>query len=250
MSIGLLAAYHRRVNDFVLQARSFVDRSFPSTVAAFLGGSTPAGAAGPTSDLDIVVILDKQWDNVAFIETSTYEGRLVEAFVYGPAGLDWWLRHDRTSRRPVIDQLIGRGVVLVDTPRARELQDMSRRILASGPTPLTGDEHNTALYALSALLDDLRDALGHGAATEYVLAAATWRAAAELTLLAQRQWIGTGKWLVRELRGIADPHGLLAWAADPARSAADLIPIIDAVLHDHGGYLQTGMLRGSRPAGL
>ncbi|WP_150460258.1 nucleotidyltransferase domain-containing protein [Nesterenkonia ebinurensis] len=64
-------------------ARSFVGVNFPQGRAAFLGGSAASGGATASSDLDILIVLPDEWSSTSFVETTTYEGQLVEAFVYG-----------------------------------------------------------------------------------------------------------------------------------------------------------------------
>jgi hypothetical protein len=99
-------------------------------------------------------------------------------------------------------------------------------------------------YALSALVDDLD---GNPAPDEaYILLATAFREAGELVLLIQHRWLGSGKWLVRNLRA-TDNYGLLDRASG-ARSPRELANICRKVLDAAGGYLQEGFLRGERPS--
>lgn len=83
-----------------------------------------------------------------------------------------------------------------------------------------------------------------------MVAATAWREAAELALLSMNVWIGTGKWLLRELRTNQDPFGLAEWADSGANDHVALAVLCRAVLGSVGGYLQAGFTRGKKPVGL
>lgn len=102
--------------------------------------------------------------------------------------------------------------------------------------------------ALSALVDDVEDVRDPG--TRRVVAVTTWREAAELALLSMNAWIGSGKWLLRELRASRDPFGLAEWVDSGANDDVALAAICRAVLDSVGGYLQTDFIRGEKPIGL
>lgn len=240
-------------DEMLNRARTFLDREFPQADAAFLGGSAATGEATPTSDLDVLIVLPAPWEDVAFVETTRHEGRLVEAFVYGRSALPGWLDRGRVLRRPVLDRLIVGGLPLTDTALTRELADRSRAALAAGPEAPDEDELRRRRYSLSSGLDDLVDRLAdeHSDTGERaVLAWAVWRESAELSLLASRRWLGTGKWLLRELRREGGDCGLAAWADAPVPDPERLVRLSRRVLELSGGYLQEGMLRGNRPTGL
>lgn len=235
------------VDAFERRARSFVQSRFPRARAAFLGGSAASGDATATSDLDILVVLPDEHDDVSFIETSRYDGQLVEAFVYGADKLQWWLEKGRGDFRPVLDRLIGSGIPLIPGEVADALVTASREVLDSGPAP-TAREIDQRRYGLSALLDDLNDA--KDVAERVVVTATMWRESAELAVLADRRWIGTGKWLIRELRAGGDPFGLVAFAAGSSCDADALAEISRNLIDSLGGYLQEGFVRGHAPPGL
>ncbi|MET1058339.1 MAG: nucleotidyltransferase domain-containing protein, partial [Nocardioides sp.] len=186
------------MTDFVGRARSLVNERFPQAVAAFLGGSAAAGTATKTSDLDLLVVLPEARADVSYVETMRYEGQLVEAFVYGPVALQRWVEKGRSDRRPVLDKLIGEGIALTASADTRSLQEAARTALNEGPAPFSGDELRQRQYSLSGVLDDLQDATDSGEA--FVLSATAWRESAELALLIDQRWLGSGKWLLREVR--------------------------------------------------
>ena len=235
------------MTDFAARAGRFVAEQFPTAEAAFLGGSAATEHATDSSDLDILVVLPGAWAGTAFVETTQFEGQLVEVFAYGRDALERWLEKGRADRRPVLDKLIGDGIPLTGGALAQSLSEDSSQVLREGPADPDQGELNARAYSLSAVLDDLVDAADSG--ERFVLSATTWREAAELALLVRRRWLGTGKWLLRELAIEPDEFGLVSWAAGD-REVGDLVQVGHAVLAAAGGYVQEGFIRGERPRDL
>lgn len=236
------------MTDFTERARSFVDTHYPQAIAAFLGGSAASGDATESSDLDILVVLPDQWAAVGFVETTEFDGQVVEAFVYGRAALELWTAKGRSDARPVLDRLVAESVSLVTGDIATSLVAQSRRVLADGPAPIDPDELNRRRYGLSAVVDDVIDA--EDPAIRYVVTATAWKEAAKLALRSNSWWLGTGKWLVRELRAQGDPFGLATLAAEGLSDRAEIVKACHSVLESVGGYLQAGTVRGTKPEGL
>jgi hypothetical protein len=108
--------------------------------------------------------------------------------------------------------------------------------LAAGPGPLPAAELERHRSLLTDLLDDLT--YSGDPAESAVISAVAWLRTAELALLAAGRWLGTGKWLLRELRGF-DPSLARRWVAardDPAAVA----PLVREVLDAAGGPLFDG----------
>lgn len=225
-------------------ARDFVQQRYPDALAAYLGGSAATGQATPTSGLDIFVLLDERSEEISFVEATPHQGWLVEAFVYTPSSAGRWIKKGRAERRPVLDSLIGTGLPLTQTDVTPQWADRSRAALAAGPPGADPTDVDARRYALSALVDDLEDTTD--SAETFAIQSSAFREAAELALLVDRRWLGTGKWLVRNLREGND-HGLLAWVDGP-RDSDDLRGICRQVLEMAGGFLQEGFVRGHRTA--
>jgi predicted nucleotidyltransferase len=238
----------RTVDDAVQLSRAFLARHHPNAVAAVLGGSSAAGTATPTSDLDLCVLYDRP--TVNYVDTLEFEGRLFEVFAYDHPSIEFWLEKEIAERRPVLHSMWSTGVLLVDDGSGSAMAERARHVLAEGPAPLTAFELEHRRYALSSALDDLRDR-PVPSAEQFTIVSWIFGAAAELVQVTNRQWIGTGKWLVRRLREVDSPRAveLIAWA-EGSRDAAGLLRIAESVLDDAGGYLQAGFRRGERPAEL
>lgn len=236
------------MTDFVGRARAFVKARYPQAIAAFLGGSAASGEATESSDLDILIVLPDRWTSVGFVETTEFDGQIVEAFVYGREALQSWMAKGRSDALPVLDRLVAGGVSLVTGEISTSIAAISREALRGGPAPIAQEELNRRRYSLSAVMDDVTDAMDPG--IRCVAMVTAWKEAAELALLSNAHWLGTGKWLVRELRANGDPFGLAALAVAGWSDEKALVDACDAVLESTGGYLQIGFTRGTKPKDL
>lgn len=123
------------VTDFVGRAHSFVAANYPQAVAAFLGCGAASEEATESSDLDILIVLPDEWASFSFVETTTFECQLVEAFVYGRVGLRSWLEKGRRKGRPVLDRLIAHGVTLIGVRSQRDWLRRRGVLLTQVPYP-------------------------------------------------------------------------------------------------------------------
>lgn len=185
---------------------------------------------------------------MAFVETTRHQGQLVEAFVYGTSGLHQWREKGRSASRPVLDRLIAEGIVLIQSDLAEMLVKESSEALAAGPSAPDPDQLLARRYSLSALIDDVTETVSPG--EQIVVMATAWREASELALMSQNRWLGTGKWLLRELRRSGDDFGLAAWIDEGGSDPTTLTTRCQKVLDSVGGYLQEGALRGTKPSAL
>jgi hypothetical protein len=175
-------------------AADFVATHFPDALAAFVGGGVLTSARTPTSDLDVVVVLDGP--PAPYRETFRHQGWVVEAFVHDRDSLDYYFGRDADRRVCSLLRMCGESRVLVDrTGRAEKIQADARRRLEAGPPRLGDDQREAMRYRLSDLLEDLE-----GCADDDELpyiAAAVMTQTAELALAAGGAWAGTGKGLHR-----------------------------------------------------
>ena len=221
--------------DPVTDARALVSDRFPAALAAFLGGGVLSDRRTPTSDLDIVVILA---DLAApYRESLTWRSWPAELFVHRPDTIGAWFAKDLARRRPTLARMCTDGVLLADADgTAASVRDQARAVLAAGPPSPDRAELDRRRYGLSDLLDDLAGTDDEG--ERAVICACVVRDTAELALVTGGGWLGTGMWLLRELRA-AHPRlaeELLAAREDPARLAT----LADGVLARAGGRLWDG----------
>lgn len=221
--------------DPVADARALVADRLPDAVAAYLGSGVLSGRRTTTSDLDIVVVVDRP--PAPFRESLRWREWPVELFVHDHVSLPEFFGRDARRRRPTLARMVADGVALTDRDGvAAQYQDQARAVLAAGPPVLTVAELELCRYGITDLLDDLAGSCDDGEIA--VISWTLWRLTAELALLLAGSWLGTGKWLLRELRA-AEPAlaaELLAAMDSPDR----LIAAADQVLGQAGGRLWTG----------
>jgi predicted nucleotidyltransferase len=232
------------LDDVVATAKALVAERFPEARAAWLAGSVVAGEATQTSDLDITVLLPGP--PAPFRESLEYDGWPVELFVHTRESVSHWIEKDLERRRPTLVRLISSGVVLLDTDGAGvALAEECALILAAGPGPVSDADRDALRYALTDLLDDLVDCTDP--VTAAALAFATWEQSVKLLLTLDGRWWGTGKWLVRELKGYDAAHGTsyalrlhAALVSAVERDPVLLTVVAEEILEAAGGRLWAG----------
>jgi hypothetical protein len=223
--------------DPVADAADFVDGLFPQARWALVTGSVVGARRTPGSDLDIVVLLPDGDPEAPHRDSQRFRGWPVELFVHDDETLDHYLAKDLPGRRPSLHRMVALGVPVKGEPQER--QAACARLLAAGPEPLPPADRDHVRYMLTDLLDDYVHATGERA----VLAATLWLQAGTAALSLADHWVGTGKWLQRELEDL-DAGLAQQWLAardDPADFAR-------GVLERAGGPLFEGhKLAGDRP---
>ena len=125
--------------DPVTAATSFVAERFPGAAAAFLGGSVLTEHRTPTSDLDVVVVLDGP--PAPYRETCEQDGWIVEAFVHTRESLEQFWARDAARRVPSLIRMCAESVPLVDAAGiAAQVQAEAAARLAAGPPPVEAAE--------------------------------------------------------------------------------------------------------------
>ncbi|MFJ6010800.1 nucleotidyltransferase domain-containing protein [Streptomyces sp. NPDC092952] len=204
------------MDDPVLTARDLVRDRFPAARAAFLAGSVLTNRRTPTSDLDIVVLLDGPPAPIR--ENLMYGGWPVELFVQTEATWRGFADQETAKRNSPLLAMCADGMLLVDTDGlGASLQDEARKRLAAGPPPLSDRERDYQRYILTDLLDDLRGCADP--AEQVYLVAHMLQRASELVLLVGGHWLGGGKWLSRRLAA-ADPEAHRALSEAAVRAIA------------------------------
>ncbi|MEV6020218.1 MULTISPECIES: nucleotidyltransferase domain-containing protein [unclassified Streptomyces] len=228
------------MDDPLLTARALVRERFPAALAAFLAGSVLTDRRTPTSDLDIVVLLDGP--PAPSRENLVYRGWPVELFVQTEAVWHGFADQETAKRSSPLLSMCAEGMLLVDTDGlGAALQDEARTRWAAGPSPLSDRERDYQRYILTDLLEDLRGCADP--AERLYLVSHMVQRASELVLLAGGHWLGGGKWLSRRLAA-ADPgvHRALSEAAPRAIAgdAKDFAAVVTEVLELAGGPLWDG----------
>jgi len=217
-------------------ARALVSHRFPDAGAAFLGAGVLSPRRTPTSDLDIVVVL--AGPPAPYRESLRWDGWPAELFVHDADSLGHFFASDTARRRPTLARMCSDAVVLAgDQDTIKNVRERAKSVVAAGPPPLSGTELDLARYVLTDLLDDLAGSADPGETA--VIGWNVWTATAELALMLAGHWLGSGKWLLRELRA-ADPllaDRMVAAIGSPAR----LTQVADEVLGRAGGRFWEGL---------
>jgi len=216
-------------------ARALVIDRFPAARAAFLGGGVLSARRTPTSDLDIVVLVDGP--PAPYRESQLWRGWPVELFVQQASTIEAWFAKDVARRRPTLARMCADGVVLIDADGiGAAVRDQAGALLAAGPPAAEPAELDSRRYSLTDLLDDLAGSTDPGETA--VICWYVITGSAELALVLAGAWLGGGKWLLRELCA-ADPRladELITARDDPAGLAA----LAEDVLARAGGRLWAG----------
>lgn len=228
-------------DDPIGTARSLVTERFPTATAALLGGTVLTSARTATSDLDIVVVLPGK--PAPFRETISYDGWTVELFVSTPDSLEHYITQGIAARRSPLLHMCAQGTILLDVDQAAtRVQREALARLEAGPAPASAAELDGQRYRLSDLLDDLA---GVGDPDELVfIATRLLTTAAETVLLARRSWLGSGKWILRQLRQ-TDPE-LTRRLVDAYQATIGtgqrepLMRVVQGILDEVGGRLMEG----------
>ena len=131
-----------------------------------VAGSIVRGEAGPTSDLDVVVIHDEPW---RLREQRRFAGIPAEIFVNPPAQIRRYFAHEHDEGRPCTAHMLATGEALppVD-PIVDELVAEARAWLAR-PLAIDAAALDGPRYAAVDLLDDARDVIDRDPAAAALL---------------------------------------------------------------------------------
>jgi hypothetical protein len=187
-------------------ASAFIDGHFPRCAAAFLAGSTSRGEATATSDLDVLIV--DPGDEEPRCATIREMGWPVEAFILTPATYATAFADQARKRWALLPSMCRDGIILRNQDGlAQQMKDEAAAILDRGPEPCSEAEMNQYRFYLTDLLLDLEVAVDP---SEVLLAAGyIFYLTATILLSIRRQWLGQGKWLLRQLRRVDPEQALL-----------------------------------------
>lgn len=150
------------------------------------------GEGFPRSDLDVVLVFEQV--EHAWRESLWFEGWPVEVFGHDLATLSYFNRQDVHGGRPSLAQMIVEALVVPARDEFSDgIQAWARGILANPPGPPPPDSLAAARYAISDLLDDLRDA--RPPAQLRAIACQLYPLVCNFVLKARGDWSGSGKTL-------------------------------------------------------
>jgi len=224
-------------------ASRVIEKRFPECRDAFLSRSVLTSRRTPTSDLDIVVILNGP--PAPYRETIRSDGWIVELFVHSRASLLCFYDFDAQTGTCTLARMCADGHVLRSfANEATVIQSEARTVIENGPPALTDEEREQRRYRLTDLLDDF---VGSSDTVETAfIASHLVEEAGDLALRSERRWTGTGKWLARHLDAAGDDlairlaHGLRTVVS--ANEKQPLIEAVSAILDLAGGPITEGFV--------
>ncbi|REJ06640.1 nucleotidyltransferase domain-containing protein [Microbacterium bovistercoris] len=228
--------------DFTAATERFVAAHFPGATTVIVGGSTARGERTASSDIDLLLIGEELFtgDQTSAASTHAFEDEVFEVFAYTAAGFAEWAQRGVDQHRPVIVHMLVEGCVVREGAELDELREHWADVLEAGPE-LTEVEAVFRRYVITDVLDDLRDAADP--LERHVLASVLFERTAELMLLAEGQWLGTGKWLPRRLRVLETDRVEALSAPLLAGDYGTLANRVQAELDRAGGRMQDGFVR-------
>lgn len=184
--------------DFLETAQAALRRHYPNYNCAFVGGSMLRGEETPSSDIDIVVFFDDDFEHphrYSVIE----QNWPIEFFVQNRFSHDFFMRLDREQGFCIIANMVASGIILPhETALAIERRTTAQAVKEAGPPPLDTRDIDSRRYAISDALDDLSterpymDQLG--------VLASVYKHLGDLYLRGQGKWSAEGKALGRYIR--------------------------------------------------
>ncbi len=202
------------------EAEAYIRASWQSH-GIVVSGSIVRGEAGPTSDLDIVVVHREPW---RLRDQRRFAGVPAELFVNPPERIRGYFAAEHGEGRPCTAHMLSTGEVLagddVVAALIAEARDWLARPLAPTPAELIARR-----YAAVDTLDDARDVLASDTAAAHLLLASAVQHVIEYAFWQRAMFQPRRKHLVPALAAIdavAADHVRAFAAATSAVSAADI----------------------------
>jgi hypothetical protein len=176
---------------------------YPTAKALLLCGSVIRGEGTRFSDLDIVVVFDRL--DHAWRESYRFMDWPVEAFVHDLNTLKYFFYEvDAKSGCPSLPRMVAEGIAIPETTDLSDsLKQLAHRVLDAGPPALSSDERDRRRYAITDLVDDIREP--RCAAELMAVGAKLFEHLADYYLRSKGEWSATGKTIIRRLHTV-DPE--------------------------------------------
>lgn len=143
--------------DYIGIANEIRNRKHPESNSLLLAGSIIRNEGTKYSDLDIVVIYQSL--QRAYRESFIFDGVLVETFVHDPETVNYFLNNfDKLDNSSTLAQMIVEGIEIpYSTPLSREIKKVANEYIIAGPNELNKQNIDNMRYAITNLVDDIRD---------------------------------------------------------------------------------------------
>ena len=230
--------------DFFETAKRALAKHYPGALGAFVGGSITRGEGTPTSDIDIAVLFDEDFEDV-HRKTVIEEGWLIEFFVHNPKAQNFYFDKDRQRGMCVMPHLVAGGIMIPgEHPALVQQKKRAQKVIEEGPPSLSQADLDIRRFTISALLDDLEGVTDQGIV--HATLVPLYQALGDFHLRANGHWSGAAKSFIRCLRAedaeFADAFESAFASSFAGGDMADLAALVSKVLAPHGGRLQEGYI--------
>jgi hypothetical protein len=225
-----------------IAARKILEEKFPGAKVVFLAGSMIRGEGTQYSDLDLVVLFESV--DHAWRESFMFDEWPVEAFVHDPKTLKYFFEEILgKSGCPSLPQMVLEGIVIPEPNSFSDsLKKMADDVIRSGPPPISQQDIDKMRYAISDLIDDLREPRSK---TEAIATASRlYPVLADFFLRTKGLWSANGKTIPRVLAK-NDPNFEKMFSSSfeslfSEGSTTKVISLTGEVLKPFGGFLFSG----------
>jgi len=243
LAVGIIPSVNlSRTDQLVGIAAAIRVQRYADASIVFLAGSLVRGEGGPHSDLDLVVIYPTL--PCAYRESFEFEGYPVEAFVHDPETLNYFfMEMDRPSGIPSLPQMVVEGIEIpATTDLSRRLKQRAASVIALGPPALDQRAEARLRYAITDLVNDLRDP--RQMEQRIGIGAQLFEALANYFLRSRCLWSARGKAIPSALRRAdADLCGRYIQSFEQLFNTGDAAPVIalaEAIVLPRGSWLFDG----------
>ena len=238
------------MEDLIRITGQILNDRYPTANVILLAGSLLRGEGTPYSDLDLVVIFDRLPN--AWRESFNFQGYPVEAFVHDPETLNYFLSEaSHSSRTPSMARMVVEGIEVPGPSEiSRSLKRIAADIIMSGPPELNDEVERRLRYAITNLIDDIRQPRSRD---ELVASGAElYGALADYYFRANGLWPAINKSIPRAF-GEADPdlYSRFRDAFDKLFAeggSGEVIMLAEEILKGHGGFMFDGYKQGASPS--
>lgn len=237
-----MAAPEVPIDELIATANAIRRERYADAEVVFLAGSLTRGEGTSMSDLDLVVVF-KEIPN-AYRESFRFGRWPVEAFVHDPKTLNYFfLQIDRVEGIPSLPAMVSEGLEVPGPSEfSRDLKRFADTVLERGP-PIWGRiDIDNSRYAITDLIDDLRQPRSR--AEQTATATMLYGALANHYLRKRGLWSAKGKTVPRRLRAVdssfADQFETSFEALFRDGDSAELIRLAEEILAPDGGWLFEG----------
>lgn len=194
------------------------------------------------SDLDIVVIYKSL--PKAYRESFIYNGILVETFVHDPETVDFFLnKFDKVNNSSTLAQMIVEGIEIpYSTPLSSAIKKKANDFILTGPNGLDEQTNNNMRYAITNLIDDIRDPKNKSEL--FGTLSSLYTSLSEFYFKANGYWAGSDKYVSRLMKKInsdLEKNFFDAFNTAIMNDNVDkVIKITEDILRPFGGFLFDG----------